>query len=103
MNPFTLYQDDKSSPPQYSATVKSVEASIAPPPCKCVDCQNGFYTVKGQYNPGLSYHRRLSNNEAKRSVLSAMGDIHYHQWKKRSQAKREALLKEAAPELKEDQ
>ncbi|KAL5583726.1 hypothetical protein FOVSG1_015077 [Fusarium oxysporum f. sp. vasinfectum] len=120
MNPFTLYRDDGSSVPQYRATVESVEASIARPPCECVDCQNGFYTVKEQYSPGLSYRRRLSDKEAERSVLSAVEDIHRRQasltkridvfgdvllsrWKKRSQAKREALLKEAAPELEEDQ
>ncbi|KAH7150598.1 hypothetical protein DER46DRAFT_613672 [Fusarium sp. MPI-SDFR-AT-0072] len=120
MNPFTLYQDDGSSDPKYRATVESVKASIARLPCECIDCQNGFYTVKEQYSPGLSYRRRLSDNEAGRHVLSAVEDIHRRQasltkhinvygdvllsrWKKRSQAKREALLKEAAPELEEDQ
>ncbi|KAL5592256.1 hypothetical protein FOVSG1_006192 [Fusarium oxysporum f. sp. vasinfectum] len=120
MNPFTLYQDDGSSDPQYRATVESVKASIARPPCECDDCQNGFYTVKEQYSPGLSYRRRLFDEEAERCVLSAGEDIHRRQasltkriniygdvllnrWKKRSQAKRGALLKEAAPELEEDQ
>ncbi|WKT54251.1 hypothetical protein QSH57_004835 [Fusarium oxysporum f. sp. vasinfectum] len=120
MNPFTLYQDDGSSDPQYGATLESVKASIARPPCECDDCQNGFYTVKEQYIPGLSYRRRLSDKEAERRVLSAGENIHRRQaslteriniygdvllsrWKKRSQAKREALLKEAAPELEEDQ
>ncbi|KAI8648819.1 hypothetical protein NCS56_01497800 [Fusarium sp. Ph1] len=120
MNPFTLYRDDRSSDPEYRATIESVEASIARPPCECVDCQNGFYTVKEQYSPDLSYRRRLSDKEAERSVLSAVEDIHRRRtsltkrinvfgdvllsrWKKRSKAKREALLKEAAPELEEDQ
>jgi hypothetical protein len=120
MNPFTLYQDDESSDPQYRATVESVKASIVRPPCECVDCQNGFYTVNEQYNPGLSYRHRLSDKEAERRVLSAVrviyrrqvsltkrmniyGDVLLSRWKKRSQAKREALLKEAAPELEEDQ
>lgn len=120
MNPFTLYRDDGSSDPQHRATVKSVETSIGRPPCECVDCQNRFCTVKEQYNPGLSYCRRLSDKEAECSVFSAVEDIHrwrasltkridvfgdvlLSRWKKRSQAKRKALLKEAAPELKEDQ
>ncbi|WAO97167.1 Hypothetical protein NCS54_01488100 [Fusarium falciforme] len=108
MNPFTLYRDDGSSDPQYRATVESVEASIGRQPCECVDCQNGFYTVKEQYSPGLSSRRRLSDKEAERSVLSAVEDIHRRRasltkridvfgdvllsrWKKRSQEKREAF------------
>ncbi|KID83176.1 hypothetical protein MGU_09539 [Metarhizium guizhouense ARSEF 977] len=120
MNPFTLVEDDGLSDPVYAATVKSVEQPIGQPPCECVDCQNGFYTVKEQEKPGLSYHRRLSDTDAERRVLSAMekiwdgkralteqlnvfADVLMSRWNKRSQAKREALLKEAAPDLEERQ
>ncbi|KAL6405574.1 hypothetical protein AUP68_11334 [Ilyonectria robusta] len=120
MTPFTLMEDDGSSDPVYTATVESVKESIGRPPCECVDCQHGFYTVEEQYGPGLSYRRRLSDADAERRVLSTVKQIHdlrgalterlnvfadvlLSRWKKRSQAKREALLKEAAPDLEEKQ
>jgi hypothetical protein len=120
MTPFTLMEDDGVSDPVYAATVEGVEQSIGQPPCECVDCQNGFYTAKEQYIPGLSYHRKLSDTDATRRVLSAVTQIHnlksalterlgvsadvlLSRWNKRSQAKREALLREAAPDLEEKQ
>ncbi|KAJ4044767.1 hypothetical protein NW761_008317 [Fusarium oxysporum] len=120
MNPFALHRDEEPDPPQYSSTVTAVERSVRPPPCECADCQNGFYAIEEQYSPEHSYHRRLSDDEAERSARSVVGDIHRRRtqlseqidvfgdvllsrWKKRSQAKRAVLLKEAAPDLEEQQ
>lgn len=93
---------------------------IAKPPCECADCINGFYTVKAQSTFGLVYRYRLSDEDAERRVLLAvkkMGDLQralterldvfpdilMSRWIKQSQAKREALLKEAAPDLEDKQ
>lgn len=93
---------------------------IAKPPCECADCINGFYTVKAQSTFGLVYRYRLSDEDAERRVLLAvkkMGDLQralterldvfadilMSRWIKPSQAKREALLKEAAPDLEDKQ
>jgi hypothetical protein len=45
-------------------------------------------------------HRRRASLTTR---IDGFGDVLLSRWKKRSQAKREALLKEAAPELEEDQ
>ncbi|KAH7116470.1 hypothetical protein EDB81DRAFT_848429 [Dactylonectria macrodidyma] len=85
MTPFTLIKDNRSSDPVYTATVKS-----------CVDCQHGFYTVEEQYGP-----------DAERRVLSTVKQIHDLRGALTGRlhifANREALLKEAAPDLEEKQ
>ncbi|KAI1037785.1 hypothetical protein LB503_009432 [Fusarium chuoi] len=118
MNPFRLHRDEEPDPPQYSALLADIEASICPPPCPCGDCQDDFFTTEEQRSPEHSYYRRLDDTEAERSARSVVQDIQRHRtrlsekiqvfgdvlmtrWKKRSQAERAALLKEAAPELEE--
>jgi len=120
MNPFALHRDEEPGPSQYSSTVTAVESSVRRPPCECADCQNGFFAVEEQYSPEHSCHRRLSDAEAERSARSVVRDIHRRRtqlseqidvfgdvllsrWKKRSQAKRAVLLKEAAPDVEEQQ
>lgn len=93
---------------------------MSKPPCECADCNNSFYTVEAQTTFGLLYRYRLSDEDAERRVLLAVkkmgnlqsalterldvfADILMSRWIKQSQAKREALLKEAAPDLEEKQ
>ncbi|KAF5989792.1 hypothetical protein FBULB1_557 [Fusarium bulbicola] len=120
MNPFILQRDQVPDPPEYMASLRAVESSIRPPPCKCPGCQNGFYTVQQQHRPEYSYDQRLSDAAAESKARSVIGDIQHRRtrlsekievfgdvlmsrWKKRSQTKRAALLKEAAPGLEEQQ
>ncbi|KAG5814862.1 hypothetical protein H9Q74_002612 [Fusarium xylarioides] len=120
MNPFILQRDEEPGPPRYMTTLKTMKASIRRPPCECPDCQNGFYLVDQQYQPEYSYRHRLSDAEAKHNARSLMqsihrsrqqlsdkikvfGDVLMNRWKKRSQAKRAVLLKDAAPNLEEQQ
>ncbi|KAF5676464.1 hypothetical protein FCIRC_7023 [Fusarium circinatum] len=120
MNPFVLHQDQEPDPPIYSFTKRTLEASIRRPPCECRDCENSFYPVQIQRHAQHSYHLRLSDTVAERSARSlaqsihrsrdrlsnriqVFGDVLMSRWKKRSQAKRAALLKEAAPDLEEEQ
>nr|RBQ87940.1 hypothetical protein FVER53263_13551 [Fusarium verticillioides] len=120
MNPFTLHCDKPPDPPQYSVTLDAVEESIRPPPCPCGDCQEDFFATSEQRSPEHSYHLRLSDAEAERNASSLVqslhrsqnhlakqiqvsGDVLLSRWKKRSQAKRAALLKEVAPDLEEQQ
>ncbi|CAJ0543905.1 Ff.00g039850.m01.CDS01 [Fusarium sp. VM40] len=119
MNPFTLFKDDGISPCEYRASVRAIEASIAPPPCECVDCQQSFYTVDKQRTPNFSYRERISDEEAKEVITAALEDIDRQQsllrnrietfgdlllsrWKKHSQTKRQGLLKEAVPYLESE-
>ncbi|KAF5694868.1 hypothetical protein FDENT_997 [Fusarium denticulatum] len=120
MNPFFLVQDQEPDPPLYGFTKRTLEASIRRPPCEYADCENSFYPVKKQRHAQHSYHLRLSDAAAERNARSLMQDIHrsrdqlsnriqvfgdvlISRWKKRSQAKRAALLKEAVPDLREQQ
>ena len=120
MRPFSLLDDSEPSRPLYAASVSALEDSICHPPCECSDCQTGFYTAKEQYQPGFSYCRRLSVDDAKGIVhsyvkqtneararlaghLRSHADVFMSCWKKCSQDKRQALLKNAAPDLEERQ
>ncbi|KAH7142565.1 hypothetical protein B0J13DRAFT_636003 [Dactylonectria estremocensis] len=96
MTPFILMEDDGSSDPVYTATVESVEESIGHPPCELSDAdaeRRVLSTVKQIHDlrGALTEH------------LNVFADVLLSRWKKRSQAKREALLKEAAPDLEEKQ
>ncbi|WZH50115.1 hypothetical protein QYS62_011354 [Fusarium acuminatum] len=119
MNPFTLFKDDGISLCEYRASARAIEASIAQPPCECIECQQSFYTVDKQRTPNFSYRDRLHDQEAKEVITAALEDIHRQQallrnridtfgdlllsrWKKYSQAKREALLQDAAPDMEKD-
>ncbi|KAF5251050.1 hypothetical protein FANTH_3811 [Fusarium anthophilum] len=105
---------------RFSFTKRTLEASIRRPPCECRDCENSFYPVEMQRHAQHSYHLRLSDAAAERNARSLVqsihrsrdrlsnriqvfGDVLMSRWKKRSQAKRAALLKEAAPDLEEEQ
>lgn len=116
--PLIIVLDDDLSGPMCSE--RSMDTSIAKPPCECADCQEGFYTVERQCRPELFYRHRLSDADAKYRALSTVKQIHdqrdalratldifadvlMSRWKKLSQTKREALLKEAAPGLEEEQ
>ncbi|KAF5648631.1 ycfA domain protein [Fusarium sp. NRRL 52700] len=127
MNPFFLLPEKKPNPPdkepgppQYGYTLPALPNSIRRPPCPCSDCQDGFYPESAQNSPEHSYHERLSDAEAKRRACSKVddiqryrsrlsekiqvfGDILMSRWKNQSQAKRAALLKEAAPDLEKQQ
>ncbi|KAF5556912.1 ycfA domain-containing protein [Fusarium mexicanum] len=120
MNPFVLHQDQEPDPPIYSFTKRTLEASIRRPPCECRDCENSFYPVQIQRHAQHSYHFRLSDAAAERNAralvenihrsrdqlsnrIQVFGDVLMSRWKKRSQTKRAALLKEAAPDLEEKQ
>ena len=120
MTPFSLVRDSELSEPAYAASFSAVEDSICLPPCECVDCQTGFYAAEEQYQPALSYRRRLSDEDAKDIAHSYMeqinearerlaerlrshADVFMSRWKKRSQDKRQALLKDVAPDLEEKQ
>ncbi|KAF5591836.1 hypothetical protein FPCIR_5903 [Fusarium pseudocircinatum] len=120
MNPFFLVQDQEPDPPFYGFTKRTLEASIRRPPCECPECENSFYPVEKQRHAQHSYHLRLSDAAAERNARSLMqsihrsrdelsnrirvfGDVLMSRWKKRSQAKRAALLKEAVPDLEEQQ
>jgi len=120
MTPFSLLRHSEHSGPVYSASFSAINASICPPPCECNDCQTGFYAAVEQYKPELSYRNRLSDNDAKAIAYSYVkqtnearerlakhlklhADVLMSRWKKRSQAKRQALLKDAAPDLEEEQ
>ncbi|KIL88353.1 hypothetical protein FAVG1_08432 [Fusarium avenaceum] len=119
MNPFTLVKDDGISPCEYRASVRAIEKSIAQPPCECVNCQQTFYTVDKQRTPNFSYRHRLSEREAAQVVTTAVDSIYQHQavlreridtfgdlllsrWRKFSQAKREALVLDAAPDMEKE-
>lgn len=118
MTPFTLLPGSKLSEPRYAASLSAIEDSICHPPCECVDCQTGFYGAQEQYQPQLSYRRRLSDDEAKTIAssyvkqisearanlaqrLSSHADVLMSRWKKRSQDKRQTFLKDVAPDLEE--
>ncbi|KAL2826764.1 hypothetical protein BJY01DRAFT_143263 [Aspergillus pseudoustus] len=120
MGPFILREDDGSSQPVYISNIESLERSICHPPCVCADCQNGWYTPEEQRNPAQSYRRRLTDIETERRVcaslaqmrdrlsalskdLDVFADVILRRWEKRSRAKREELLKHAAPDLAEEQ
>jgi hypothetical protein len=120
MTPFSLVRDPERPEPAYAASVSAIEDSICHPLCECVDCETGYYAAEEQYQPALSYRRRLSDDDAKgiahsyvkqsneareRLVerLRSHADVFMSRWKKRSQDKRQALLKDAAPNLEEKQ
>lgn len=120
MTPFSLLRDTELSGPEYVASLAAIEDSICHPPCECDDCQTGFYAAEEQYQPALSYRRRLSDDDAKdiahsyvkqtnkareclAGQLRSHADVLMSRWKKRSQDKRQALLKDAAPDLEEKQ
>ncbi|KAF5586836.1 ycfA domain-containing protein [Fusarium pseudoanthophilum] len=120
MNPFFLVQDQEPDPPFYGFTKRTLEASIRRPPCECAECENSFYPVEKQRHAQHSYHLRLSDAVAERNARSLVqsihrsrgqlsdkikvfGDVLMSRWKKRSQTKRAALLKEAVPDLEEQQ
>ncbi|OTA64856.1 hypothetical protein K449DRAFT_392957 [Hypoxylon sp. EC38] len=103
-------------PGVYAANEVACEESIRTPPCSCHDCQTGFYLVREQYEPALSYRFRLSDVDARRLVESYTKEIHesrkylgdclkthadllMSRWRKLSQEKRQALLTEVAPDL----
>lgn len=120
MGPFSFLQDSQLSMPLYTASVSAIEDSICHPPCECPDCQTGFYAGQEQYQPQFSYHRRLSDDAAKRIIRSYVkqtqeararlaglllshADVLMQRWKKRSQDKRRVLLNSVAPDLEESQ
>ncbi|KAF5970353.1 ycfA domain-containing protein, partial [Fusarium coicis] len=120
MRPFRLHLGKEPYPPQYTFDCSALESSIRQPPCLCPDCQDGFYPEKSQRNLEHSYRQRLSNAEAERRACSTVddiqrrrsrldekirvfGDVLLSRWQKKSQAKRATLLKEAAPDLEEQQ
>lgn len=119
MIPFSLVRDAEFSVPVYIASSSAIKDSIRHAPCECVDCQTGFYLAEEQqYQPALSYRRRWSDDDAKGITqlyvkqcneareclarhLRSHADVLMSRWKKRSQDKRQALLKDAAPGLEE--
>lgn len=120
MRPFSFLQDSELSRPLYAASVSAIEDSICHPPCDCPDCQTGFYAAEEQYQPQFSYRRSLSDDDAKGIVhayvkqtkearaclaglLTSHADVLMQRWKKRSQDKRQVLLKDVAPDLEERQ
>lgn len=103
--------------PNYSSTVKMW---IFRPPCGCAVCSHGFYRPEIQYHPRFWYRgvNGLSDQSAGRILamftrgmeedrqhlllrLHSHVDIVMSRWKKKSQDKRRALLKEVAPDLEE--
>ncbi|KAH6952089.1 hypothetical protein DER45DRAFT_636384, partial [Fusarium avenaceum] len=119
MNPFTLVKDDGISLCEYRASVRAIQASIAPPPCECVDCQYSFYTVDQQRTPNFSYRNRFSEEDAQivitealneidqqqaslRNRIDTFGDLLLSRWRKYSQTKRQGLLEEAVPHLESE-
>ncbi|KAL2809104.1 hypothetical protein BJX63DRAFT_372354 [Aspergillus granulosus] len=120
MRPFILQKDDGTSHPLYVSSIDSLERSICHPPCVCADCQNGWYTPDEQRNPAHSYCHRLSDIETERRAsvalaqmrdrraalskhLDAFADVIMRRWERLSRAKREDLLKQAAPDLEGEQ
>lgn len=120
MRPFSFLQGSELSRPLYAASISAIQDSLCHPPCECPDCQTGFYAAQEQYQPQLSYCRRLSDDDAKGIVhsyvkqtieararlaghLRSHADVLMKRWTKRSQDKRQALLKQAAPDLEESQ
>jgi hypothetical protein len=102
--------------PTYITNMSDVEVSICPPPCECVDCQNGYYAAEEQYQPPFWYRGRVSDRDAGRIVaghvqdaqremqylqqrLASHADIIVSRWKKKSREKRQALLVDTIPEL----
>ncbi|KAH8162604.1 hypothetical protein CIB48_g5643 [Xylaria polymorpha] len=115
MRPFQRVPGTECS---FGSTYEAVDAAIGHPPCSCPDCQNGFYQKEEQYSPEFSYRFRLSDDEARRlckgymeqveanrlrlsSRLALHADVVMSQWRKRSQEKREAVLRAAAPDMSE--
>ena len=120
MGPFSFLQNSELSRPLYTASISAIEDSIGHPPCECPDCQTGFYAVQEQSQPQFSYCRHLSDDEAKgiirsyvkqikeararlTGLLVSHADVVMQRWKKRSQDKRQLLLKSVAPDLEERQ
>ncbi|PMD57413.1 uncharacterized protein K444DRAFT_615869 [Hyaloscypha bicolor E] len=106
------------SGPAYVTEMSEVEASICTPPCECTDCQHSFYASEEQYRPCFWYRGRVSDRDAEiiaaRHIkdaeqerqyllqrLASHADTIVNRWKKKSRAKRQALLAGAIPELYE--
>ncbi|KAI0206374.1 hypothetical protein F4808DRAFT_407057 [Astrocystis sublimbata] len=86
------------------------------PPCSCWECRDSFYMEEEQKTAEFSYRFRFDDNEARILCkkyteqaeadrarisfrLAAHADVVMSQWRKRSQEKREALLRAAAPDM----
>lgn len=90
------------------------------PPCCCHECQDHFYTkAECEGRPHLGYTRKLNDIEAKsflrtdveeiqtshayvKHAVEVHGDAILTAWRKRSPAKRAAILREAEPELSKE-
>ncbi|KAI0386885.1 hypothetical protein F5Y04DRAFT_73414 [Hypomontagnella monticulosa] len=111
--PFVEFPDQRGT---FYAPVDEILLSIRPPPCSCVDCQTGYFTVEEQKAGGHSYRLRISDAEARCLVdsytkkihenrnyladrLKSHADLLMSRWRKRNQEKRQNLLAEAAPDL----
>ncbi|ORY69528.1 uncharacterized protein BCR38DRAFT_471018 [Pseudomassariella vexata] len=112
MRPFNRFPGTAS----FGANISALKQSICSPPCRCEDCQTGFYMEEEQWKPEFSYRRRLLDKEAEAITndyiehiaqnreylaqrLQSRADLLMSRWRKRSTEKRQALLTEAAPDI----
>ena len=108
--------------PNVSGTTSIQDANVCEPPCRCADCQTTFYMEDEQNQPDgkFCYRNHLNDGTVTLMVSSYIqqiqtartcltrsldqhADVIMSRWRKRSQDKRQALLKEVASELEESQ
>ncbi|KAI8943314.1 hypothetical protein NX059_001334 [Plenodomus lindquistii] len=101
-----------------STEVISSNVPICPPPCTCPDCQTYYYTSEEQNIDRFHYTEVLTDGQARsilardvkdmnesrtylREAIHRAGDQILNRWRKRTQPKRAALLRQVEPDLPE--